>query len=137
MILFAWLYRQDQLRELCVAGDSGQEGDGDRRVADVYGQRLSFARSTTRYFSKILSALLLGIGYLMAFFTADSQALHDKIASTVVVNASELPADPEPVESVRVVSLLLVLAMVGIFGGLHSDARAARRRRLPRARQPL
>ncbi len=114
-VLFAWLYEAG-----CVSS-AWQATVGKKvmgiAVADMYGQRLSFARSTTRYFSKILSALLLGIGYLMVFFTAESQALHDKIASSVVVDASELPADAEPIDSVRVVSLVLVLAMVGFFGG--------------------
>jgi uncharacterized RDD family membrane protein YckC len=55
-------------------------------VTDLDGRRISFARATGRYFSKNLSSLILGIGYLMAGFTEKKQALHDMIASTVVVD---------------------------------------------------
>ena len=55
------------------------------RVTDAAGARASFARATGRYFAKILSALICGIGYLLAAFTARKQALHDLIAGTLVV----------------------------------------------------
>ncbi len=55
------------------------------RVVDVDGNKISFARATGRYFSKIISALILMIGYIMAAFTAKKQALHDMIAGTLVV----------------------------------------------------
>jgi len=55
-------------------------------VADIYGKRISFARATGRHFAKYLSAFLLGIGFIMAAFTAKKQALHDMIADTLVFN---------------------------------------------------
>lgn len=55
------------------------------RVTDMSGQRINFGRATLRYFSKILSGMLLGIGYLMVAFTARKQGLHDMIAGTLVV----------------------------------------------------
>jgi uncharacterized RDD family membrane protein YckC len=55
-------------------------------VTDIDGRRISFARATGRHFAKYLSALLLGIGFIMAAFTAKKQALHDMIAETIVVN---------------------------------------------------
>jgi len=55
-------------------------------VTDLDGQRISFLRASGRYFAKILSALILMIGYIMAAFTARKQALHDMLASTLVVN---------------------------------------------------
>lgn len=54
-------------------------------VTDVDGNRISFLRATGRYFAKILSALILLIGYIMAAFTARKQALHDLLASTLVL----------------------------------------------------
>lgn len=54
-------------------------------VTDLTGNRISFARATGRYFSKILSSLFFMIGYLMAGFTERKQALHDFIASTLVL----------------------------------------------------
>lgn len=55
-------------------------------VTDEEGNRISFARATGRYFSKILSGLILLIGYIMAAFTAKKQALHDIIAKTLVID---------------------------------------------------
>jgi uncharacterized RDD family membrane protein YckC len=48
------------------------------------GQRISFARATARFLGKLVSALILGIGFLMAAFTEKKQALHDLIAATIV-----------------------------------------------------
>jgi uncharacterized RDD family membrane protein YckC len=55
------------------------------KVTDINGDRLTFARASLRYFSKILSSLFLMIGYIMAGFTPKKQALHDYIANTYVV----------------------------------------------------
>ena len=54
-------------------------------VTDLEGRRIGFGRATGRYFAKILSALILGIGFLMAAFTERKQGLHDMVASTLVV----------------------------------------------------
>jgi uncharacterized RDD family membrane protein YckC len=54
-------------------------------VTDKAGRRLRFGRSTARYFARIVSALPLLIGYLLAAFTPQKQALHDMIAGTLVV----------------------------------------------------
>lgn len=53
-------------------------------VTDMYGRRISFGQATGRYFSKIISSLILGIGYIMAGFTEKKQGLHDMIAGTLV-----------------------------------------------------
>jgi uncharacterized RDD family membrane protein YckC len=54
-------------------------------VTDLEGRRISFGRATGRYFAKIISTLILCIGYMMAGFTAKKQALHDMIAGTLVL----------------------------------------------------
>jgi uncharacterized RDD family membrane protein YckC len=54
-------------------------------VTDLEGRRISFGRATGRYFAKILSALILGIGYLMVAFTERKQGLHDMVAGTLVI----------------------------------------------------
>lgn len=54
-------------------------------VTDLSGNRITFGRATGRYFGKILSGLILNIGYIMAGFTEKKQALHDMIASCLVV----------------------------------------------------
>jgi uncharacterized RDD family membrane protein YckC len=55
-------------------------------VTDVDDRRITFARASGRFFSKIITGLIpLGIGYAMAGFTEKKQALHDMIASTLVL----------------------------------------------------
>lgn len=56
------------------------------KVTDLDGNRISFGRATGRHFAKWLSALILGIGYIMAAFTAKKQGLHDQVAGCLVVN---------------------------------------------------
>jgi uncharacterized RDD family membrane protein YckC len=55
-------------------------------VTDLQGKRIDFLKATIRYFSKIISSLILLIGYIMAAFTEKKQALHDMIAGTLVLN---------------------------------------------------
>ena len=67
------------------------------RVTDDQGRRISFLRATGRYFGKIISSLTLCIGYMMAGWTERKQALHDMMASTLVVNgrASAVRSNPQ------------------------------------------
>ena len=55
------------------------------KVTNYYGERITFIRATGRYFGKILSGLILMIGYIMAGITEKKQALHDIMAETLVV----------------------------------------------------
>ena len=57
-------------------------------VTDGQRRRISFWRALGRYAAKILSAMTLGIGYIMAGFTDRKQALHDMIADTLVLMRS-------------------------------------------------
>lgn len=54
-------------------------------VVTADGGRVSYLRAFGRYFGKLLSALTLGIGYLLAAFDQQSRALHDRICNTRVV----------------------------------------------------
>ena len=56
------------------------------KVTDMNGERISFGKATGRHFAKIISAIILLIGYIMAAFDAKKQALHDKMAGTLVLN---------------------------------------------------
>jgi uncharacterized RDD family membrane protein YckC len=58
-------------------------------VTDLNGERISFLRATGRYFAKILSAMILMIGYIMVGFTERKQGLHDMIASTLVYKSRD------------------------------------------------
>lgn len=55
------------------------------KVTDYDGNRISFARATGRYFGKIISGMIMMIGYIMAGFTEKKQALHDILASCYVI----------------------------------------------------
>lgn len=83
-IIIAWLYYayQESSPKQATIGKQAM----NIAVTDLNGQRISFARATGRYFGKILSSFILCIGYIMAAFTEKKQALHDMLASTLVVS---------------------------------------------------
>jgi uncharacterized RDD family membrane protein YckC len=54
------------------------------KVTDLNGNRISFGQATGRHFAKWLSAMILGIGYIMVAFTERKQGLHDLLAGTLV-----------------------------------------------------
>ncbi len=60
------------------------------RVTDMGGERIDFKRATGRYFAKILSGVLLLVGFIMAAFTEHKQGLHDILAKTLVLKASDV-----------------------------------------------
>jgi uncharacterized RDD family membrane protein YckC len=53
-------------------------------VTDMEGNKITFGRATGRYFGKIVSAIILYVGFMMAGFTEKKQGLHDILASTLV-----------------------------------------------------
>ena len=55
------------------------------KVTGLKGERISFGRALLRYFSRILSGVILMIGYLMMLWSPKSQCLHDCLAGTLVV----------------------------------------------------
>ena len=59
------------------------------KVGGPNGERLSLPRALGREAAKIISSLTLLIGFIIAAFTRNKQALHDFVASTYVVRASE------------------------------------------------
>jgi uncharacterized RDD family membrane protein YckC len=58
------------------------------KVTDLTGERVSFGKALGRNLGKIISALILYIGFIMAAFTEKKQALHDIMASCLVVKQS-------------------------------------------------
>lgn len=67
------------------------------RVTDLHGNRITLLRSAGRYFGKYLSALILGIGFLMVMWTQRKQGLHDILAGTCVIRReARAPAPPPP-----------------------------------------
>jgi len=58
------------------------------KVTDLEGNRISFARATGRYFGKIISGMIMYIGYILAGLTEKKQALHDLMAACLVIRKS-------------------------------------------------
>ena len=55
-------------------------------VTDMEGQRVTFGRASGRYWAKLITGMVpLYIGFIMAGFTEKKQALHDMIASCLVL----------------------------------------------------
>ena len=55
------------------------------RVVTAEGGKVSYGRAFGRYFAKILSGALCGIGYLIAAFDEEKRTLHDRICNTRVI----------------------------------------------------
>jgi uncharacterized RDD family membrane protein YckC len=82
-LLVGWLYFA--LLESSERGATvGKMAMGLRVVTDT-GERLSFLNATGRYFAKIISAIILCIGFIMIAFTDRKRGLHDMIAGTLVI----------------------------------------------------
>ncbi|MGH9728538.1 MAG: RDD family protein [Candidatus Acidiferrales bacterium] len=82
-VIFNWLYYA-LLESSAWQATLGKKALG-LEVTDMNGRRISFARATGRYFGKIVSAFILMIGFIMAGFTAQKQALHDMMAGCLVL----------------------------------------------------
>jgi uncharacterized RDD family membrane protein YckC len=53
-------------------------------VTDEKGERISFTKASGRYFAKIISIVVLCIGYLAMLFNTKKQTWHDSIAGCIV-----------------------------------------------------
>ncbi len=82
-IATAWLY------SALMESGPGQATLGKKalglKVVDSEGQRISFGQATGRHFGKIISFIILLIGYFMMLWDEKKQTLHDKMAGTYVV----------------------------------------------------
>lgn len=83
-------------------------------VTDLEGNRLSFLRALLRSLAKIISSIPLGLGFLIAAFTARKQALHDIIVKTLVVRTG--PSHLWKIILALIVGLVLMVASAaGLF----------------------
>jgi len=83
MVIVTWLY-------FALMESSQQQATVGKMalgvvVTDLNGNRVSFRQATARFWGKILSLVSL-IGFVMIGFTERRQALHDRMAKTLVVN---------------------------------------------------
>src|SRR6185436_13299448 len=76
-------------------------------VTDLEGHRLGFGHALGRNLAALASYLTLYIGFIMAGFTERKQALHDKIAGTLVHR--------QPGSSAVIVIVIVLVLFFGIF----------------------
>lgn len=113
------------------------------KVTGPNGERISFARASGRFFGKMISGMTLYFGFYMAGFTQKRQALHDIMATTLVVDkrqaetAETLPALPFStggcVASIIVtvapivlyVGMIIMMILVGIAAGMDESKSTA------------
>lgn len=80
----SWLY------EALLTSSSWQGTVGKRimrlKVTDDFGNKLSFGRSTARFFAKILSGWVMYVGFIMVAFMERKRGLHDVICNTQVLH---------------------------------------------------
>ena len=81
------------------------------KVLNANGNPVNFLRSAGRNLAKIVSSLVLMIGFIMIGFTEKKQGLHDMIASCVVVKSREVSA-----WKILVAVILFILVWAGIVG---------------------
>ena len=101
------------------------------KVVDMHGARLSFGHALGRWFAAALSYLTLYIGFLMAAFTQNKQALHDLVAGTLVVDRWAFSDHPERqargpngcvIAFAVVMALMVLLAVLGIVAAISIPA---------------
>ena len=83
-LIIGWLY-------FAVMESSTSQGTVGKmalgiKVTDTEGNKIGFLKATGRHFGKIISYIILGIGFIMIAFTQKKQGLHDMLAECLVVN---------------------------------------------------
>ncbi len=96
-------------------------------VTDLNGRKISFGKANGRFWGKIISGIILGIGFIMAGTTQKKQALHDIMAGTLVVvnsktfqkqnvqNNIRQPAESQATRPGMSVAAKVIIAIVSIF----------------------
>lgn len=85
------------------------------KVVRTDGDRISFLRGFGRYWATFLSLIVLGIGFLMAAFTARKQGLHDFVCDTLVVDKWAFTSQPERQREELGTVALVVLIIAGLL----------------------
>jgi uncharacterized RDD family membrane protein YckC len=84
-MLGAWFY-DALLTSSAWQGTVGKKVLG-LKVTDEAGNRIGFGRATGRFFAKILSGMIIYIGFFMIGFTDRKRGLHDMLAGTLVMKS--------------------------------------------------
>lgn len=78
-----WLY-YSVLQSSAWQGTIGKRALG-LTVTDTSGSKISFRQASIRFLWMIVSVLTVGIGFILIAFNPKRQALHDKLAKTLVL----------------------------------------------------
>lgn len=108
------------------------------QVTDLHGGRISLRQTLIRYFGKMLSTLILGIGFQLMEWSKRRQTLHDRLAGTCVVQKRRLLALRESRElntSEKFAGMAHSMLVVVVFLGV--VAAAAYTTYMPRSRSHL
>lgn len=99
LIVMSWLY--EALLTSSPSGATLGKQVAGLRICRTDGGTLSFGRASARHFVKCYATPLvpLAFGYIMVAFTGRKQALHDLVASTLVVDAVAHRQDDVVVET--------------------------------------
>jgi uncharacterized RDD family membrane protein YckC/type II secretory pathway pseudopilin PulG len=105
-----------------VVMESGEQGAtfGKRwvkiRVVDGYGERISKARAFARWAAHFLSYITLLIGFLIQPFTMKKQALHDKVAGTLIVRTDKGGSVATVI--IAIVAFIFMLGFIAILAAV-------------------
>lgn len=88
------------------------------RINNAKGQFIGIPIAILRYIGKIISGIILGIGYLMIAWDSKKQGLHDKIAKTFVVKTPGVERKGLAITGIVLGFLLPILLIILIFVGI-------------------
>ncbi len=83
-LFLGWLYFA-LMESSSAQGTLGKMALGIK-VTDLEGNPIGFGKAAGRYFGKIISTVILLVGFTMVAFTEKKQGLHDMMAGCLVVN---------------------------------------------------
>lgn len=84
------------------------------KVTNENFERIAFGQASGRFFGKILSGLIIGIGYIMIGFTKKKQGLHDQMAHTLVLKENMIEVKRKPISWI-ILSFSILLFLVSLF----------------------
>lgn len=91
------------------------------KVVDAHGQRLTFARAALREYTRIVSSMPMNLGYMLVFFSKYRQTVHDKIATTYVINDDAVfengvpPQEPRNKAKMIIASVVYVVVLLSML----------------------
>lgn len=128
-ILFTFLYFG--FTEGAMSATLGKKLCGIK-VVDDSGNNITMGTAFFRAFGRLISTLILGIGFFIALFDDQNRTLHDRIAHTYVIRANTQAAPAAPVVTpvaaaprTQAITAAKVVGVSGFFAGKSLDVPAS------------